>query len=248
MKKLVPCLCLIAALIVYTVASSAAWAQKTEQDWTKWSKKEAQKVLSESPWSHSQTETDTSEMFFSPTSDPTKRATPPTQRDQDRLAQGATNQSVNMKYVIRFFSARPVRQALIRLLELENNPPPDVLARMRDFANIESNDIIISVTTESSDQRSSRTVMQFFNSAVTGTLKNETYLERNGKRVFLSEYVPPGKDGFGAKFIFSRLVDEKPFIADNTGEVRFYSKFEKGPKLDRRFKVTDMMYNGALEY
>jgi hypothetical protein len=187
-------------------------------------------------------------MFFSPTSDPTKRRIPPTEKDEARLAQGATNQSINVKFVVRFFSARPVRQAIMRLMELENNPPPDVLERMRKFANLQSNDIIITVSTESTDQRSARIMMQAFASAVTGTLKNETYLERNGKRLFLSEYVPPSKDGFGAKFVFSRLVDEKPFIADDGGEVRFYSKFEKGPKIDRRFKVAEMMYNGALEY
>ncbi len=248
MKKLVFVLSLIFALMISSVASSAVWAQKNEKDWTKWTKKEADKILSNSPWAQNQTDTDTSEMFFSPTTDPTKRSAPPTQRDEDRLAQGATNQSVNVKFVIRFFSARPIRQALIRRLELENNPPPDVLARMRDFANLQSNDIIITVSTESSDQRSERAVMQLFNSAVTGTLKNDTYLERNGKRLFLSEYVPPGKDGFGAKFVFSRHLDETLFIADNTGEVRFYSKFEKGPKIDRRFKVADMMYQGALEY
>ena len=150
--------------------------------------------------------------------------------------------------MIRFFSARPVRQALIRLLELENKPAPDVLARMHDFANLESNDIIITVTTEATDQRSGRAVMQLFNSAATGTLKNDTYLERNGKRLFITEYFPLGKDGFGAKFVFSRLLDEKAFIEDNTAEVRFHSKFEKGPTIDRRFKVADMMYNGALEY
>ena len=248
MPKLVSCLSLTFVLIFSSITTSALWIQQTQKDWTKWSKKEAEKVLSNSPWSQNQTDTDTSEMFFSPTADPTKRATPPTQRDQDRLAQGATNQSVNVKFVVRFFSARPVRQALIRLLEIQNSPSPEMLSRMRDFANLQSNDIIVTVTTESSDQRSERAVMQLFSSAVTGTLKNETYLERNGKRLFLSEYIPPGKDGFGARYVFSRLVDEKPFIADNTGEVRFYSKFEKGPKIDRRFKVSEMMYNGALEY
>jgi hypothetical protein len=74
------------------------------------------------------------------------------------------------------------------------------------------------------------------------------YLERNGKRLFLEEYIPPGKDGFGARFIFLRTLDEKPFIADNTGEVRFYAKFSNGPKIDRRFKVSEMIYNGGLEY
>jgi hypothetical protein len=247
-RDLMKNLCLIVALIVHSIASSAAWAQKNEKDWTKWTKKEAEKVLSNSPWSQNQTDTDMSEMFFSPTSDPNKRPGPPTQRDEDRLVKGATNQSVNVKFVIRFFSARPVRQALMRLLELENNPSPEVLTRMRDFANFPSNDIIITVLTESTDQRSGRAVMQLFHSAVTGTLKNDTYLERNGKRLFLGEYVPPGKDGFGARFVFKRLLDEKPFIADNSGEVRFYSKFDKGPKIDRRFKVAEMMYNGDLEY
>lgn len=38
--------------------------------------------------------------------------------------------------------------------------------------------------------------MQIVESAATGTLKNTTYLERNdGKKLFLEEYVPPGKDG-----------------------------------------------------
>jgi hypothetical protein len=165
------------------------------------------------------------------------------------LEGGATNQSVNVKYVIRFFSARPVRRALVRLIELQSSPSAEVKERMHNFANVKATDsIIVTLSVESTDQRSERAVMQIINSAVTGTLKNDAYLERNGKRQFLEEYVPPGKDGFGARFIFLRLMDEKPFIADNTGEVRFYVKFPNGPKIDRRFKVSDMMYNGAPEY
>jgi len=134
-------------------------------------------------------------------------------------------------------------------MEIQNPPPPEILEKMNNYANAKATDsIIITLSVQSSDQRSERAVMQSVNSAATGTLKNDTYLERNGKRLFLQEYVPPGKDGFGAKFVFSRLQDEKPFIENNTGEVRFYSKFPNGPKLDRKFKVSDMMYNGELEY
>jgi hypothetical protein len=60
--------------------------------------------------------------------------------------------------------------------------------------------------------------------------------------------VPPGQDGFGARFIFLRNIDDKPFIAGNSGEVRFFSKYPNGMKIDRRFKIDDMMYEGQIEY
>jgi len=245
--KFISCLLLTIVMFSSLAVSAEVFPQKEEKDWTKWSKKEAEKILSESPWSQNQTDTDTSEMFFSPTSDPTRsRQTP---NDEARLAQGATNQSINVKYLIRFFSARPVRRALVRMMEIQNSPPPEVVEKMHNFADVKATDsIIITLTVQSTDQRSERAVLQAINSAVTGTLKNETYLERDGKRLFLEEYIPPGKDGFGARFIFLRTLDEKPFIADNTGEVRFYAKYPKGPKIDRSFKVSDMIYNGELEY
>ena len=91
--------------------------------------------------------------------------------------------------------------------------------------------------------------MQIVNSAATGTLKNATYLERNdGKRIFLEEYVPPGKDGFGARFIFPRIVNERPFLTPETHDVRFYSEFGTAIKLNMRFKIADMMVDGKLEY
>ncbi|HSB26749.1 MAG TPA: hypothetical protein VLE19_02790 [Pyrinomonadaceae bacterium] len=233
---------------VSVFATQVVSPQKEEEAWTKWSKKQAEKMLTDSPWSQRQTDTDTSEMFFSPTSDPNLTGRKPA-NDDARLKEGATNQSTNVSYVLRFFSARPVRRALVRLMELQTNPTPEVIERLHNFANVKADEsIIITVTAESTDQRSLRAVMQSIDSAITSTLKNETYLERDGKRLFLEEYIPPGKDGFGARFIFLRTLDEKPFIADNTGEVRFHAKFPNGPSIDRRFKVSAMIYNGVLEY
>jgi len=249
MRRPLNCLLLTIALLFSTLAVSAAVSFQKEDQWTKWTKKEAEKMLSDSPWSQGQMETDTSEMFFSPTSDPSKPGNRSTSNDEARLSQGATNQAVNVKYFVRFFSARPVRRALVRLMELQNNPPAEVVQKLHNFADVKATDsIIVTLSLQSSDQRAERALMQSINSAVTATLKNDTYLERNGKRLFLEEYIPPGKDGFGARFIFQRLMDEKLFIADNTGEVRFVAKYSDGPKIDRRFKVSEMMYNGELEY
>jgi len=230
-------------------ALAIATAQKADKNWTEWSKKDAQKILDDSPWGQTQTDTDTSQMFYSPTQDPQRMGR--TSNDGSRLAQGATNQSVNVKYHVRFFSARPVRQALARIMLLDQQPPPEMVAKLKNFAEIkDDNSIIVTVTYESNDQRYGNSVMQAFNSAVTGTLKNNTFLERNdGKRLFLEEYIPPGKDGFGARFIFLRSPDDKPFIDANTREVRFYAEYPRTSiKIDRRFKVADMMFQGELEY
>lgn len=237
---------LLGTMVLFCTVVSAGF-QKPEKPWTEWSKKEAEKVLSDSAWSQTQTDTDTSEMFFSPTSDPTRSR--PTANDSSRSESGATNQAVNVKFIVRFFSARPVRRALARLVELEQKPAPEVVEKLRAFGDMKSDSsIIVTVNFESSDQRFQRNAMQAFASAVTSVLKNETYLERDGKRLFLEEYVLPGKDGFGARFIFLRNVDEAPFISSNTGDVKFYTKFPGGLKVERRFKLTNMMLNGELEY
>jgi len=239
---LLTCAVLLSCSLVF-----AGTNQKTERPWTEWTQKEAEKVLSSSPWSQTQVDTDTSEMFFSPTNDPARGRT--TDNAGQRLESGARNQAVNVKFIVRFFSARPVRQALIRMMELKQKPDPAVAERMHAFANVPSGDsIILTLSVETTDQRYAGQAMQAMGSAVTATMKNETYLERDGKRHFLHEYIPPGKDGFGARFIFLRLVDEQPFIKDNTGEVRFVTKYPTGLKVDRRFKVEEMLYEGKLEY
>ncbi|HET8782560.1 MAG TPA: hypothetical protein VFM63_09080 [Pyrinomonadaceae bacterium] len=241
---LIACAILLSSSLVFAGSSPA---QKAEKPWTEWTQKDAEKILNSSPWSQAQVDTDTSEMFFSPTNDPARGRT--TDNAGTRLESGARNQAVNVKFVVRFFSARPIRQALIRMLELKNKPDAATAERMHAFANVKSGDsIILTLTVESPDRRYLGPATQAMSSAITATMKNETYLERDGKRNFLHEYVPPGADGFGARFIFLRVVDEQPFINGNTGEVRFVTKYPNGMKVDRKFKVSDMIYEGQVEY
>jgi hypothetical protein len=246
---------LAALALVLTLIT--ATAQEKGKAWSEWSKKDAEKMLNDSPWAQTQTDTDTSQMFYSPTNDPRLSGVRSTSTTDSRIAEGATNQAVNVKFHVRFFSARPIRQALVRMMELQQKPSPEIAARLTSFAEMQSpNSIIVTVTFESNDQRFLGAAMQAFNSATTGTLKNNAYLERNdGKRLFLEEYVPPGKDGFGARFIFLRNLDDQPFVKADTKEVRFYAEFPKarsadasGMKIDRRFKIADMMYQGQVEY
>jgi hypothetical protein len=235
--------------IALIMLSAFAMAQKSDKKWTDWTKKDAQKVLQDSPWAKTQVETDTSEPMYSPTA-----AAGTSSTNNGRAVSGATNQSINTNFQIRFFSARPIRQALARMIAISQNLDPktqaDMLTKLQNFAELKAADsIIVTVTYDSSDGRYSGPVFQALSSAITATVKNDCYLQRSdGKQLFLDEYVPPGKDGFGARFIFKREVDGKPFIDEKSSEIRFYAKLPIIPKLDRRFKVADMMYQGELEY
>jgi hypothetical protein len=246
---------IVAALALLGLLSLSLSAQKKEKPWTEWSQKDADKVLADSAWAQTQTETDTSEMTFSPTTQ--------TRGGRARDAEGATNQATNVKYFVRFFSARPIRQALARSILLANKGAGEELAaRLRNFAEVPASDsIIMTVSFESPDKRFENVVMQAFSAAETSVLKNNAYLERrDGKRLFLSEYVKPGRDGFGARFIFPRTLDGQPFLTDAAGEVRFYAEFPgnlvASPRqvaqsfltINRRFKLSSMTHDGQLEY
>ena len=219
------------------IAGSVA-GQKKLKPWKEWSKTDAQKILSDSPWAHLQVDQD----FVEPT---------PLTRPPDPSIDTRLKQNEGMTYGIRFFSARPVRQAFVRMIQLQKKDlAPEVVARLNTFAEVVSEDsIIIAVTVENPDANMLGKAMQIVRNASTPALKNSTYLERNdGKRVFLEEYTPPGSDGFGARFIFPRLVDGKPFLNPEITSVRFVSDLGSSIKFNMTYKVKEMMLDGKLEY
>lgn len=227
-------------LVILGMLLSAAVAQKKMKSWTEWNLKEAQKILDDSAWGQIQRDTDTSEMFYNPNGNTGNRTT-----------QGATNQAVTVNYHIRFLSAKPIRQAFARSVALQQKgATPQMEERLKAFAEQKSEEfVVVAVTFDSTDQRFSGPAMQAFNSANLGLLQNTTYLEiKDGKRVFLKDYRAPIADNMGAKFVFPRLMDGKPLLTPESGFIRFYSEVSKNIKLNMRFKVQDMMYDGQLEY
>lgn len=238
--------------LILTVSPFFISAQKPGKPWNEWSKQEIEKVLNDSPWAQTQTETDLSEMFFRLQKAPDARAGLGTQNSSPDERGGATNQATTVKYRIRFLSAKPIRQAIARAIESKQTAENVVTVReyMNDFVDRRFDRwVAVTVTAESVDQRYLGQATQMFGSAVTEVLKHNSYLERkDGKRIFLEIYQPPSADGLGAKFIFRREVDGAPFLNLESGEVRFVSQISKKLTLDQRFKVTDMVYEGRLEY
>jgi hypothetical protein len=253
--KLLPALAVLLALTWAT----AAPAQKKGIAWMELPRKDAEKLLNESPWSHTQVDTDVSEMFYSPT----KAGTPSAARssatqtsnqqsiNDSRADRGAVNQAVNIKYRICFLSARPIREAFAKMVLSSQHQTDDrLVSQLQSFVERDfSPYIVIAVSVEANDTRFSGPIMQAINSAATGSLKNSVYLERqDGKRLFLISYIPPIQDGLGAKFIFPRTENGAFFLTSHSDSVRFVAEFNDSFKLNMRFKVADMMFDDKLEY
>lgn len=232
--------------LVLLLAVQIASGQKKEKPWSDWSKKDAEKMLTESPWAKTQTDTESTQVLFS-------RTIAPSDGNQSgnlaRMSRGAVDREVQLRFHVRFFSARPVRQALVKILELEN-PAARNAPRLKEFAEAKpAQSIVVTVSFESNEQAYLASTAQALNGGTTAILGNKTYLERSdGTRLFLQQYIPPGKDGFGARFVFSREFEGAPFLNEKSGEVRFHAEFPIGLLIDRRFTVSEMIYKGELEF
>jgi hypothetical protein len=224
--------CSFALMLAHPLA-----AQWNKKPYTEWSEKEATRLLNDSPWGQTQTLTDTSQMTGQARAD---------------SGQSRVQDVFNVNIRIRFLSARPVRQAISHLMELTNREKisAQLAARLKAFAAADFPDyIVITVTTES--DKASRLLQQTqadFYKLTTNELKNNTYLLAGGQRIFVKEYQPPGNDGLGARYIFPRMVDGKPFITPETGDVLFHSEPLGMVTLNMRYKVKEMMYEGRIEY
>lgn len=248
------------ALAVMLACPLFVTGQLNKKPYTEWSEKETLKLLNDSPWAQTQAVTDTSR-----------------QSSTTRSGSGSTTaiaDIINVNFRVRFFSAKPTRQAIARFMELQQrgNLPEQTAAQLKGLAAADFPDYVIVTVTAESDKPSN--MLQAANAALykltTNELKNDTYLVvKDGRRLFLKEYQPPRKDGLGARFIFPRLVEGEPFISERSGEILFHTDLSGGSVLDAttpnrdvsgrtaaqlgftintRYKVKDMIFDGKLEY
>ena len=242
------------ALLLYSailLIAGSATAQNAKP-WTEWTEKEAVKILNDSAWGQTQTEVGTADES-APTSAITQ--TTAARREDQRISAASTVESGESKprptlnYRVRFLSAKPVRAAFVRMMELQGASPERV-AELRTFVDRNFGDyIVISLSVDGTDRKRLGLASEEISAADEAALQKSIYFERkDGARLFLSNYRAPASDGLGAKLVFPRVVDGKPFIEPGSSEIRFVLEIGKTIKINRKFKVAEMMYEGKLEY
>jgi hypothetical protein len=230
-----------ALFLTLPLNASGQWDKKAYPEWTE---KDAMKLLNDSPWGKSQVFTSPVTLFRGPVS------------GRQGVGQSTSSRPADATHVnfrIRFFSAKPIRQAVARLLELkQKHPMNDELAdHLKTLASGDFLEyIVITVVCESDEAGANvQEATGLLRTRGTAELKNNTFLEiKGGRRMFLQEFQPPRQDGLGARFIFPRMAGDKPFITPESEEIRFFTELSDTYRLDRRFKIKDMIYEGKLEY
>lgn len=234
-----------ALLLVFSVTTPAQWDKKP---YTEWSEKDAQKLLNDSPWARTQSFDSPMELYRGPE---TGRQGP-----TSTAQSGRPPDAVHLFFRVRFISAKPVRQALSRAAELQHKGPmpEEFAAKLKQFVSFDFPEhIIVAVTSDASGTGANVQQAAALLRRANNELKNTTFLEtKGGKRIFLQDFQPTATDPMGARiggrFIFPRLVDGKPFITSDSEEIHFVAPLSDTYKLDRRFKIKDMMFEGKLEY
>jgi hypothetical protein len=207
------------------------------QPFDTWKRDQVLRMLSDSPWAQSETFTGAID---------------------SKDAGMAGEKELFYRFTIRFFSARPVREAYVRMSRLMNNydqmPPSQRQEFDKRFQRALALDvtdrIIIAMDYATNDPNAERELRTSLALATTNTLKQRVYLisQRLG-RVELREYFPPSTDGTGAKFVFPRDVNGKRVLEPEDKEVRFdLTTPVTNQHVFLTFKSAKMNYQGELSY
>jgi hypothetical protein len=170
---------------------------------------------------------------------------------------------------IRFLTAKPVREALLRQISLYDGltvsleqlrngtwlqdriinefvaSRPDDVRASGDSQYIVLSVTILSITRQNCEELDDAASLSSSNIGQLGS--NAVLITDTGKQVSLAQYRPPGPDRLGAKLYFPRnLPDGRPLIAPGDRRLRFESWVNK-ERAVIEFDLKKMQYEGKLE-
>lgn len=179
------------------------------KEFTRWSADEAVSVLNKSPWARQITFT----------------------RVVGGIGSGVYGEKeIYSTFFVRFLSALPIREALVRLQQIEQGYDQMDAAARSSFDSVTSRLlrpdlarwIVLTVNFRSNDPDTERSVKQFFQSQSFETIKNRVHLSTlRFPQLEISAYYPPQGDTIGAKFVFPREIDAVPVLTDQDKAVTF---------------------------
>ena len=148
-------------------------------------------------------------------------------------------------FYVRFLSARPIREAYIRVQQIRYGYDSMLLKEKRRFESEQSHKldldvskwIVISVGFRSNDPNEESSVRRFFQSHTSMTMKTKAFLSTPAcSQVEIAAYFPPMEESVGAKFVFPREYQGRPVVTKECSIVSF--ELLDIPEANSRFRTT----------
>lgn len=235
-----------------------AQAQETEAErnaYRQWTRADVIKLLSDSPWARTQTQR------------VQRRGQVRSIAGQNEAATGerkgeltSAEDAYDYTFTMRLRSALPVRQAIVRLVQLENNY--DALSKgERAALDAQTRELleckecadyyVVSVGFASSNNSSSDLIYQWFNGQTLPGIKGYVYLanERGGRRD-LARFIPPKSPGEEVFFLFPRLDERgQPLFTPADKKLIFrMSDIKANSVTNFSLDVSRLTVNGKVEF
>lgn len=215
---------ILALLIAVPLFAAKFWETK---EFTTWSEKECQEMLTKSPWAYSNSFGQNRGPILS---DETSGGTDDTGLARRPVPVQSFQTDSVTTFDVRFLTAKPIRMAMARLQLLQKPNDPSLLEQATKYVNAPPGKQIAlqiswRVTPEgSSDNHDIRT---YFLGATIADFRTTTYLS-GGKagNVWIEEYLSPGPSRSNPAFVFPRLnASGEPLFSPNDKSIALRSQF-----------------------
>lgn len=258
---------LLGLLLLASLAPLSGAEFWEKKKFTQWNEKEVQKMLSDSPWTQDFQDAD---VHIDPLERPSLSSGPPANEsgagapptDDTDVGLRARESFARLAYVIQIRSALPLRQALVRRAQLQQNYERMLAEdRQRFDQEIErflaedfSDRVVIFVSFDSNIDFDKRELARHWQAQSTQTLKNSVFLiGGKGRKAELQDFKLANPNGQAFQLTFPRKVDGEELVGP--GDKNLMLEFihpATTRKPERRalveFKVKKMLVDGQLEY
>ena len=242
-----------------TAQSGEFWQKKP---YRQWSEAECRKMLEESPWAKTHT---LGQVYIEPmqspsspsSNDPFQVPDPTTGPVKSSTADRAREQQPRIKYVVQFRSALPVRQAMVRMMQINKNynqMPSEGKQKFDQNADAFlgknlSDTVILFVTFSSNVQEFLMELSRYWQAQTTETLRNSVFLiTSRGDKIPPVSYIWAGSE---FQLNFPREYNERPVPAPGDKLIRLEFthpriRQQREARILLEFNLEKMLLAGSL--
>ena len=261
-NRILPSLCATAVIALIGVAVVRADDFWTKKQWQQWSENDCGKMLKDSPWSHTFTMSKANvSADLHPDSHSTDPLSPPPVAGS--AASGETKEEIN--YVVQMRSALPVRQAIVRQMEIKQkydkfnaDQKKQFDDRAAQFLTRPYEDVVIvDVAYDSNIQTFMRALASYWQGLAENYVPQDAHLIlQSGTRVAPVRFLSQKGAAYEFELIFPRVQNGEPIIGANDKAVGLefthpdLSEIKDFPtqRVYVEFKTDKMALNGKVVY